>query len=192
MSESSADPTHGRWESVEVCNVGPNHPEDLPAMDNDAERKFAATVASIDARESERVGGRAMWHAHHWPDEYDRCTMIGGRPVCRRCLTLYPLAVVVAVASLLGLPPWPEAFDVWFIWTLCAPATLDFVGEQLMLIRYSTRRQVSTTAILAPAFGRGLAHELDDSWSGEFWGPVFTFCTIWFFAALAGRRIRKR
>ena len=68
-------------------------------MDNDAERKFAATVASIDARESERVGGRAMWHAHHWPDEYDRCTMIGGRPVCRRCLTLYPLAVVVAVAT---------------------------------------------------------------------------------------------
>lgn len=164
----------------------------LPVMDNSAEDRFASAVASIEARESERDAGRAMWHSHHWPEEYDRCTMIGGRPVCRRCLTLYPLAILVAVVSYLGTAPWPEAYDIWLIWGLCVPATIDFVGEQLMLFRYSARRQIVATALFAPAFGQGLAHELADAWSGVFWGPVFTFCTIWFFAALAGRNLRNR
>jgi hypothetical protein len=161
-------------------------------MDNESEDRFASAVASMEARESERNAGRAMWHAHHWPDEYDRCTMIGGRPVCRRCLTFYPLAVLVAIVSLLGPAPWPETYDLWFIWGLCAPATIDFVGEQLMVFRYSVRRQVVATTLMAPAFGQGLAHELDDSWSLEFWGPVLAFCTIWFVAALAGRKLRNR
>ncbi|HET6663331.1 MAG TPA: hypothetical protein VFG94_03700, partial [Acidimicrobiales bacterium] len=35
--------------------------------------------------------------SHHWPDEYDRCVTVGGRKVCRRCLVLYPTALVSAV-----------------------------------------------------------------------------------------------
>jgi len=161
-------------------------------MDDNAERRFASAVAAIEARESERSAGRAMWHAHHWPEEYDRCTMIAGRPVCRRCLILYPVSILVAIVSLAGSAPWPESYDLWFIWGLCAPTTIDFVGEQLQWFRYSAKRQIITTVLLAPALGQGFAHELDDSWSWEFWGPVLTFCTIWFFAALAGRNLRNR
>jgi hypothetical protein len=128
-----------------------------------------------------------MWLSHHWPDELDRCVVLGGRHVCRRCLVLYPLALAVAIASLVGLPPWPEALDLWFIWGLCIPATLEFMAEQIRVIDYSARRQTIATLMLAPALGRGMAHELDDSWSWEFWGPVLVFCAAWFIATLVGR-----
>ena len=72
------------------------------------------------------------------------------------------------------------------------PATVDFVLEQLGVIRYSARRQVAVTLLLAPALGSGFAHELDDTWSWKFWGPVLVLSTIWFVAALAGRRRRNR
>lgn len=134
----------------------------------------------------DQLAKRAMWRTHHWPEEYDRCTTIAGRPVCRRCLTLYPAAIAVGIAFLLGWSLWPAAADPWLIWALCLPATADFVLEQTGNVDYSARRQVLTTALLAPAVGRGLGYELTDSWSWEFWGPVLTFCTLWFVAATAG------
>ena len=164
----------------------------LEPLDPANQARFDAVVDEIEQRQETQRANREMWHAHHWPDEYDRCVVIAGRHVCRRCLTLYPAAITVAVLSLAGIVLWPRSLDLWFIWALCLPATADFVLEQLGLIRYSARRQVITTAMLAPALGRGLGHELDQTWSWEFWGPVFTFCTIWFFAALAGRRRRDR
>lgn len=161
-------------------------------IDPAAQARFDAVVQRIAERDGERRANREMWHAHHWPDEYDRCVLIAGRHVCRRCLTLYPAAIAVAVLSLGGVVLWPDRLDLWFIWGLCLPATIDFVLEQLGLIRYSARRQVMTTALLAPALGRGIGHELDQTWSWEFWGPVFTFCTIWFVATLVGRQRAER
>ena len=64
------------------------------------------------------------------------------------------------------------------------------MAEQLKLLRYSARRQFLTTLLVAPALGRGIGHELADSFSWELWGPVLCFCTIWFFAAIAGYRRR--
>ena len=40
-----------------------------------------------------------LWLSHHWPDDYDRCVVVGGRHVCRRCLVLYPLALAVALVT---------------------------------------------------------------------------------------------
>ncbi|MDG1366499.1 MAG: hypothetical protein P8P85_05520, partial [Acidimicrobiales bacterium] len=54
------------------------------------------------------------------------------------------------------------------------------------------RWQIITTALLAPALGRGTGHQLAQMWSWAFWELVFAFCTIWFVAALAGRRSRER
>lgn len=162
----------------------------LEPLDPEAQARFDAVVGTIEQRNEAWRADREMWHAHHWPDEYDRCVVIAGRHVCRRCLTLYPAAIVVAVLSLAGVVLWPRELDLWLIWGLCLPATADFVLEQLGVIRYSARRQVVTTALLAPALGRGMGHELAQTWSWAFWGPVLTFCTIWFVAALAGRRRR--
>ncbi len=152
-----------------------------------AQAAFDQKLAAMADKEADHRAGQQMWHAHHWPDEYDRCVMIGDRHVCRRCLTLYPAAIAVAFAYLGGLLLWPRSFDPWLIWALCIPATADFVLEQTKVVAYSARRQVITTALLAPALGRGMGYELDDSWSWEFWGPVLVFCTTWFAATLAGR-----
>lgn len=150
--------------------------------------RFDAAVAEIDARRADDAARAELWLAHHWPDDYERCVEIRGRHVCRRCLALYGTSFAVAIVLLAGVPLWPESLDLWIIWGLCIPATVDFVGEQTGMIRYSARRQLITTMMLGPALGAGIAHELRDSWSWEFWGPVLVFCTLWFGAALEGRR----
>jgi hypothetical protein len=157
---------------------------------SDLDERFDEAVAEINERRAEDAGRRAMWRTHHHPDQYDRCTTIAGKHYCRRCITLYPTTALFAALTLAGWSLWPERVDLWFIWLPCIPATVDFVLEQLEVIRYSARRQFLTTLLLAPALGRGMGHELDDSFSWELWGPLLCFCTIWFFAAIAGYRRR--
>lgn len=149
---------------------------------------FERKLAEITARDEAERARRALWRTHHHPKGYDRCVVIRGRHWCRRCLTLYPVAALFAALTLAGVAAWPEHLDLWFIWLPCIPATLDFVLEQTGVIRYSARRQFLTTLLFAPALGRGMGHELDDSWSWEFWGPILCFCTIWFIAAVIGHR----
>lgn len=154
----------------------------------EAEAQLRALIAEQNARRAEEDRAarerRRLWLTHHWASEYDRCAVVGGRHVCRRCLTLYPIAIAVLIASLAGLPPWPERLDVWFIWLLCIPATADFLAEKLLGVAYSPRRQIAVTALVAVALGRGLAHEVDDRWSWLFWGPVLVFGGLWFVAAV--------
>lgn len=153
----------------------------------EAEAKLRALQAKQSERRAaeaaDRRARRGLWLTHHWPDEYDRCAVVGGRHVCRRCLTLYPIAIAVAIAGLAGFAPWPESIDVWMIWLLCIPATIEFLAEKLLDVLYNPRRQIAVTALVGLALGRGLSYEIDDRWSWEFWGPVLVFCTIWFVAA---------
>ncbi len=167
----------------------PGHDTELPA---EAEERLQALIAEQQARraieDADAKERRSMWRTHHWPDEYDRCAVVRGRHVCRRCLTLYPIAIVVMVLSLVGVPPWPERLDVWFVWGLCIPTTLDFMAEKLAGVPYSPKRQVVVTALVAVALGRGLAHEIDDRWTWIFWGPVLVFGLTWFMAAVTKAR----
>lgn len=159
------------------------------ALPPEAEAELQALIAAQQARrddeEAARRAKRSMWLSHHWPEEYHRCAVIGGRHVCRRCLVLYPIALAVLFASLAGFQPWPSRLDVWFIWLLCIPATIDFLAEKLARVDYHPTRQIVVTALTALALGRGLGHELDDRWSWLFWGPVLVFGGIWFAAAVA-------
>ena len=165
--------------------VGAHAPTD-PAF----EARFDDAVERIHARQRDEAHSRALWLTHHHPDQYDHCVVIAGRHVCRRCITLYPTTLAFAALTLVGWSLWPEALDPWFIWLPCIPVTVDFVFEQLGVWRYSARRQFLTTLLVGPALGRGIGHELDDSWSWELWGPLLCFCTIWFFAAIEGHRRR--
>ncbi|MEZ5167407.1 MAG: hypothetical protein R2695_13305 [Acidimicrobiales bacterium] len=162
----------------------------MAQTDTELDGEFERAVAAIQDRRRAEDASRAMWRTHHPPHEYDRCVVVAGRHWCRRCLTLYPLAFLFAGLTLAGWSLWPERLDLWFIWLPCIPATIDFVLEQLQAVRYSARRQFATTLLVAPALGRGLGHELADSFSWEMWGPVLCFCTIWFFAAIEGHRRR--
>lgn len=158
------------------------------ALPPEAEARLAAlqaTQRANRAREAEdRAARRAMWRTHHWPDEHHRCAVVAGRKVCRRCLTLYPVALVVMAASFAGFVPWPARFDTLAIWALCLPATVEFLAEKLGGVAYSSRRQIAVTALVGLALGRGLWYELDDRWSWLFWGPVLVFGGVWFLAAL--------
>jgi len=142
----------------------------------------------IADRRADEEARRVMWRTHHHSDQYDRCVVIGGRHVCRRCLTLYPTSLVVAALSLIGVTLWPAQYDLWLIWGLCIPASIEFVLEQIGVVRYSARRQIWVTVLVALALGRGVAFELETRWSWEFWGPVLVFSTAWFVAAVAGSR----
>jgi hypothetical protein len=154
---------------------------------------FEARLAEIEARQQVADGWRNLWLAHHWPETYrERCVRVGSRWVCRRCATLYPLGLAVALSSALGLAPWPPAIDPWPIWLLSIPATVAYVGEATGRIAYHPRWQVGTTLLAAVAFGRGLGYELIDRWSPEFWGPIAVFGGIWFAATVAGDGVRRQ
>ena len=122
---------------------------------------FEARAASVRARHDERLARRRLWLSHHWPAHYaERCASVGGRPVCRRCLALYPLSILVAVLALVVGPPWPASWDPWPVWLLSLPATV--------------------------AFGRAWGAEMAHGGQAMFWGPIALFGGLWFFASAAG------
>lgn len=157
---------------------------------------FDLKLAALKESETEALGRRNMWLAHHWPADYrDRCVRLGSRHVCRRCAALYPLSFLIAFASAAGYAPWPAAIDPWPIWLLSVPATVAYAGEAIGLFRYHVRWQVATTLLAAMAFGRALGYELVDRWHPWFWGPLLSFGALWFLAtlfALSSRSSRRR
>lgn len=131
-----------------------------------------------------------MWLAHHFPDQYDRCVLVGRRHVCRRCLVLYPLAFAVMFLSLGGLN-WPGWLDGWLVGLLPAPAATELVAEQLGVLRYHPTRQVLVTIPLAVGLGRGFAIYVEDPTSRLFWGVVLGYGGVCF-AAVVWRQWRDR
>ena len=121
-----------------------------------------------------------MYLAHHYPEDYDRCVLIGRSHVCRRCLVLYPLAALVLVLSY-GWHPGPTV-DVLVLVLLPLPAVVELVAEQLGALTYAPRRQIAVTVPLGVALGRGFAIYLDDHVSLLFWGTVIVYSAVCFAA----------
>ncbi len=155
--------------------------------------RFERRLAEIRSEQQETASSNNLWLSHHWPtDQDERCVTVAGRQVCRRCLTLHPLAIVIAVAFVFGFRIWPASLDPVVIWALSTPATIAFVGEALGWFNYSSRWQVATTALAALAFGRALGYELENRWHPYFWGPIAVFGGVWFFASWYGHWGRGR
>jgi hypothetical protein len=106
-----------------------------------------------------------MWLSHHWPEDHGRCVTVRGRLVCRRCLVLYPTALLVAVVFGLWLT-WPERLDPWLLWLLPLPAVVELAGEHLGLLRPHARRLIAVTVPLGIACGRLYLRYLDDLTDG--------------------------
>lgn len=132
-----------------------------------------------------------LWISHHWPEDYGRCVRIGRTRVCRRCLVLYPITLVVLVAALVGR--WlPSATDPWVLVLLPLPAVVDFVAEHLDLVGPSPRRLVAVTVPLGLGLGQGFALYLEEPTSALFWAVVVGYSAVCLLALLAGGRRRAR
>lgn len=136
-------------------------------------------------------GFRSLVWAHHPPDQHERCVVVDGRYVCRRCSVLYPLAFLVLALSLSGLS-WPSGWDRVLLLTLPIPAVAELVFEHTGLIRYARRRQVALTVLAAPALGRGLWRYLDHHRDHLFWTMVVVFAGIGSLSSLFNGARRAR
>jgi hypothetical protein len=136
------------------------------------------------------VADTPMWLSHHWPDGYDRCAVIGGRHVCRRCLVLYPVALVAGIAISLG-SWWNDAWDPWVLWLAPLPGVIEFCLDNLRLIRYSPVRQMVLSAAGAWAAGVGYVRYLDDRTDTLVWTVVAVYTAVCVAAVLIGSRRRE-
>jgi len=136
------------------------------------------------------VADTPMWLSHHWPDDYDRCAVVGGLHVCRRCLVLYPTALVTVLLVSLG-SWWPDALDPWVLWLFPLPGVIEFSLDNLRLIDYSPRRQMLLSAPGAVAAGLGYVRYLDDTLDPLVWSVVAVYTTICVAAVVVGA-LRRR
>lgn len=128
-----------------------------------------------------------IWLAHHWPDQYDRCVLIGGRHVCRRCAVMYPIAFVVAALAVAGraVPdPWSQVALV----LLPLPALVEFVGEHRGAWTYAPRRQSVLGALQGLGMGVGFGRYLESPADPWFWAVGVTYSAVALVAALTARR----
>jgi len=131
-----------------------------------------------------------MWLSHHWPADYDRCAVVGGLHLCRRCLVLYPVALLTALVISIG-SWWPHRIDAWVLWLLPLPGVIEFVLDNLRLIRYSPPRQVLLSGAGAVAAGIGYVRYLDDAVDALVWSVVGVYSTICVLGVVIGH-LRRR
>jgi len=132
-----------------------------------------------------------LWLSHHWPEDYDRCVVVGHSHVCRRCLWFWPATLAVSLLTLAGVR-WPVGLDPWFLALLPVPVVVEWWAEHLGGIRYSSTRQVALTVLAAPAVGVGLARYLESPGDGLFWVVVATYAVICIVPVLIQGRRRSR
>lgn len=167
-----------------------------PDPDSHADDRPAGT--SADSRptggtDAEPVADTPMWLSHHWPADYDRCAVVGGLHVCRRCLVLYPLALVAGVAISLG-SWWDHGLDPWVLWLFPLPGVIEFVLDNLRMITYRPVRQMVLSAGGALAAGVGYVRYIDDTTDPLAWSVLAVYTAVCLSAAVIGglRRQRER
>ena len=115
-----------------------------------------------------------MWMAHHYPEDYDRCVLIGRSHICRRCLVLYPLAFAVLALAGAGVR-WPHPLDPWLLVLLPLPGVVEFVAEHRGWVGYHPVVQSLLTVPLAVALGVGFDRYLHHPGDLLFWGVVVAY-----------------
>jgi hypothetical protein len=132
------------------------------------------------------VADTPMLLSHHFPEDYDRCAVVGGFHVCRRCLVLYPVALVTVLAINLG-SWWPEGLNAWVLWLLPLPGVVEFVLDNLGLVTYSPSRQMWLSAPGAIAAGVGYSMYLDDTFQSTVWAVVAVYTTVCVLGVIVGK-----
>jgi len=136
------------------------------------------------------IADTPMYLSHHWPDGYDRCAVIGGLHICRRCLVLYPVALVAGITISIG-SWWPSGIDAWVLWLFPLPGVIEFALDNLGRISYSPRRQMVLSAAGAVAAGVGYTRYLDDTFDSLVWSVVGVYTAICVASVVVGA-LRRR
>ncbi len=106
-----------------------------------------------------RLGIRFLL-SHHYPEHEHRCVSLFGRPVCARCLGLYPALILglVGLFWLDGRGPAgdmaPRPFEGAFLTLLVAPALVDWVRGRVRPSSGSNAVRLVTGALLGLALAR--------------------------------------
>lgn len=132
-----------------------------------------------------------MWLSHHWPPDYDRCAVVGGMHICRRCLVLYPVALVAGIALSIG-SWWDHDLDVWVLWLFPLPGVIEFVLDNLGIVRYSPLRQMALSAVGAVAAGVGYVRYLDHTTDALVWSVVGVYTAVCVAAVVVGALLARR
>ena len=131
-----------------------------------------------------------IWMSHHWPDQYDRCVLVGHRHVCRRCIVMYPIAFVVAGLSVAGwaLPsPWSQLA----LLLLPLPALVEFVGEHRRAWTYAPTRHTVFSALQGLGMGVGFGRYLDTPTDPWFWAVGIVYSLVALVAALTAPKVAR-
>jgi hypothetical protein len=117
------------------------------------------------------VGGLDFLLAHHRPEEYDRCYVVGSVHLCARCAGLYPALLLLLALQLTGLVgPLRAEWAVLFLLPL--PAIFSWARRRLTGAAGSNPVATVTGGLLGIALGRGLFLYLYDHWSVSFWAQA--------------------
>ncbi|WP_426573115.1 hypothetical protein [Aquihabitans sp. McL0605] len=142
---------------------------------------------SLDPADDPPMADTPMMLSHHWPDAYDRCAVIAGRHVCRRCLVLYPVALLSGVAISIG-SWWPEGLNPVVLWLFPLPGVIEFVLDNLGRIEYSPVRQMWLSGAGAVAAGVGYSMYLKDTFDPVVWAVVAVYTAVCVAAVVVGHR----
>ena len=127
---------------------------------------------------------RATWLSHHPWEHHDRCVVVGGRHVCRRCAVLYPVAVLTA--AVVALSASESAALVWAMWLLPVPAALEWIAEHLGGAAHHPGRLAVLSVPAGVALGIGVGLQIQDPWTLSTLAPLVTWAVALSVIALVG------
>lgn len=129
----------------------------------------------------------ALWYTHHHEGQLDRCSIVGGYAVCRRCLVLYPITLVLAAVIIAGgwLPEWT---DLWIVVLGPLPMAVEWVGEHLAGWPYRPRRHLFIATTAGIASGVALGRHLLDPFPPAITAVMVAYAVVFLASAWLGSR----
>lgn len=117
--------------------------------------------------------------SHHHEDQAERCQQVFGLSVCRRCLIIYPLSLLIGVTLNTILSPLSESFAWTLVLLLPAPATFEHMGELSGTLPYAQTRATVLNVLMGIGIGVGLSALWGSTSDSIFWLPLVLYSVLW-------------
>ena len=130
-----------------------------------------------------------IWLSHHDCSDSVRCTLVGPFYVCRRCLTIWPLAILVTATSFGRHLPTASGYELagWL-----SLATIEYSAVHFRLMSYSAARVWILGAMMGVGAGRLFHRYLQDPTDITSWVTIAACTTPAVIATLYYHLILKK